>query len=80
MCLHIRSNFFYKLQLRDKADVSVENLQKCIQCGKTIRMPQFNSITVPSEHQDNPVYQWEQGTDIIPEEYICQVVIDSQIM
>lgn len=62
--------------LRDKADVSVDNLQRCIQCGKAIRMPRFNSITVPTEHQDNPVFQWELGVEIMQEEYICQLSYD----
>ncbi|KAL4235107.1 Integrator complex subunit 8 [Mactra antiquata] len=62
--------------LRDKADVSVDNLQRCIQCGRAIRMPKFTSITILSDQQDQSVFDWESCMEIIPEEYICQLSYD----
>ena len=44
-----------------------------------IRMPNFHSITVPGEYQDNPVFKWENGVEIPAEEYICQVSIIVQL-
>ena len=60
-------------QIQEKITVSVDNLHRCMQCGRMIRMPNFHSIIVPSEYQDNPVFHWENGVEIPAEEYICQV-------
>ena len=67
---------FY-FQLQEKITVSVDNLQRCMQCGRMIRMPNFHSITVPGEYQDNPEFHWDNGVEIPAEEYICQVCCSS---
>ena len=76
LAISVLSKLFYSLlslQLKDKASISVDNLQRCVQCGKTIKMPSFNSITVPNEYQDTPILDWDLAVDVAPEEYTCQV-------
>ena len=41
-------------------------------------MPNFDSITVPGEYQYNPEFQWDNGFEILAEEYICQVCCSSK--
>ena len=58
--------------------MSVDNLQRCMQCGRMIRMPNFHSIIVPGEYQDNPEFHWDNGVEIPAEEYICQVCFSNK--
>ncbi|XP_052817702.1 integrator complex subunit 8-like [Mya arenaria] len=62
--------------LREKAGVSVDNLQRCVQCGRTLRMPVLTSIPVPTELNDSPEFTWDIATEILPDEYICQLSYD----
>ncbi|XP_052232810.1 integrator complex subunit 8-like isoform X2 [Dreissena polymorpha] len=62
--------------LRDKAATSVDNLQRCIQCGKTMRVPGAACITLPGWASESPEYRWDLARDVTPEEYNCQISYD----
>ncbi|KAL3858729.1 hypothetical protein ACJMK2_008987 [Sinanodonta woodiana] len=62
--------------LREKSAISVENLLRCLNCGRMIRMPNFASMSLPSEDQAEPEFKWNQGDTIHPKEFVCQLSYD----
>ena len=64
-------------QLKESSAVSVENLEKCIQCGRTLKLPVSNCFPVPNENTENLGLMWDNSVPVSPQEYHCQVYCQS---
>ena len=53
--------------------MSVDNLQRCVQCGRSLAMPRPSVFSPPTEFTDTAQLSWEDSADIQPDEYNCQV-------
>ncbi|KAJ8302724.1 hypothetical protein KUTeg_019120 [Tegillarca granosa] len=62
--------------IRDRITMSVVNLEKCVECGKSIIMPSLQCIELPKEDSDGLDIRWEDGITILPNEYNCQLYYD----
>ncbi|XP_021343863.1 integrator complex subunit 8-like isoform X2 [Mizuhopecten yessoensis] len=62
--------------LKERTAVFVANLEKCVHCGRTIKMPTAKSFQIPDEHTDDPQYDWDASLPITPDEYNCQIFYD----
>ncbi|KAK3086111.1 hypothetical protein FSP39_013715 [Pinctada imbricata] len=62
--------------LKEKTALSVANLEKCLQCGRALRMPTFECFMIPHEHTEELEHPWSRGIPISPIEYSCQILYD----
>lgn len=62
--------------LKERTATSVANLEKCVHCGRTIKMPTANSFKIPDENTEEPQYDWDASLSITPDEYNCQIFYD----
>lgn len=60
-------------QLKESSAVSVENLEKCIQCGRTLKLPVSHCFPVPNENTEDLGLIWDNSLPVSPLEYHCQV-------
>ena len=64
-------------QLKESSAVSVENLEKCIQCGRTLKLPVSHCFPVPNENTEDLGLIWDNSLPVSPQEYHCQVYCQS---
>lgn len=62
--------------LKESSAVSVENLEKCIQCGRTLKLPVSNCFPVPNENTEDLGLIWDNSIPVSPQEYHCQLYYD----
>lgn len=62
--------------LKERTSLSVEYLQKCLQCGRTLKMPTMHCISIPSEESDDSLFHWEKAVDIDANDYQSQILYD----
>lgn len=66
-------------QLKESSAVSVENLEKCIQCGRTLKLPVSHCFPVPNENTEDLGLIWDNSLPVSPQEYHCQVYNVNQL-
>ncbi|XP_061162526.1 integrator complex subunit 8-like isoform X1 [Saccostrea echinata] len=62
--------------LKERTSLSVEYLQRCLQCGRVLRMPTMQCIGIPSEDSDDSLFHWDKAVDIDPHDYQSQIQYD----
>nr|XP_022337357.1 integrator complex subunit 8-like isoform X4 [Crassostrea virginica] len=62
--------------LKERTGLSVEYLQKCLQCGRTLKMPTMHCISIPSEDSDDSLFHWDKAIDIDQNDYQSQILYD----
>lgn len=62
--------------LKERTSLSVEYLQKCLQCGRTLKMPTMHCISIPSEDSDDSLFHWDKAVDIDANDYQSQILYD----
>lgn len=62
--------------LKERTAIYVANLEKCVHCGRTIKMPTVRCIRIPNESLEEPEYDWDACLPITPDEYNCQIFYD----
>ncbi|VDI63148.1 integrator complex subunit 8, partial [Mytilus galloprovincialis] len=59
--------------LRESTAVSIENLEKCIQCGRVLKLPVSKCFPVLSDNTEDFSLIWDNCVTVTPQEYHCQV-------
>lgn len=67
------SLLFLLFQLRESTAVSIENLEKCIQCGRVLKLPVSKCFPVLSDNTEDFSLIWDNCVTVTPQEYHCQV-------
>ncbi|XP_076110626.1 integrator complex subunit 8-like isoform X1 [Mytilus galloprovincialis] len=62
--------------LRESTAVSIENLEKCIQCGRVLKLPVSKCFPVLSDNTEDFSLIWDNCVTVTPQEYHCQLYYD----
>ncbi|XP_063439496.1 integrator complex subunit 8-like [Mytilus trossulus] len=62
--------------LRESTAVSIENLEKCIQCGRVLKLPVSKCFPVLSDNTEDFSLIWDNCATVTPQEYHCQLYYD----